>query len=123
MILHYFSVSKLNHLTLVKKHNTIDGGLHEEIAFSLHDSFIQQVEELNRLDEVKSLAKEVLYTYAEKVKQVKDERYSKTITGCKDYIFKHIYEEINHNDIAKYVDLSPKYLSVLFKKEGSRHYR
>lgn len=103
-------------ITLVSR-ASIEGGLHEEIAFSLHDSFIQQVEELNRLDEVRSLAREVLYTFAEKVKQVKDERYSKTITACKDYIYKHIYEEINHNDIANKVELSPKYLSALFKKE------
>jgi YSIRK-targeted surface antigen transcriptional regulator len=103
-------------ITLVSR-ASIDGGLHEEMAFSLHDRFIQKVEELNRLDEVKSLAKEVLYTYAEKVKQIKEEQYSKTITACKDYIYKHIYEEINHNDIANYVDLSPKYLSALFKKE------
>ncbi|MEH7490633.1 helix-turn-helix domain-containing protein [Neobacillus niacini] len=103
-------------ITLVSR-ASIEGGLHEEIAFSLHDSFIQQVEELNRLDEVKSLAREVLYTFANKVKQVKDERYSKTITTCKDYIYKHIYEEINHNDIAHKVELSPKYLSALFKKE------
>lgn len=112
--------SNKNHIitliTLVSR-AAIDGGLHEEVAFSLHDRFIQQVEELNRLDEIRSLAGDVLYTFAEKVKQVKDERYSKTITTCKDYIYKHIYDDINHNDIANKVELSPKYLSYLFKKE------
>ncbi|WP_078549535.1 helix-turn-helix domain-containing protein [Litchfieldia alkalitelluris] len=103
-------------ITLVSR-ASMDGGLHEEIAFSLHDSFIQHLEELQRLDDVRSLARDVLYTYAEKVKQVKDERYSITITKCKDYIFKHIYEEISHNDVARVADLSQKYLSVLFKKE------
>lgn len=103
-------------ITLVSR-ASIDGGLHEDIAFSLHDSFIQHVEELDRLDDVRRLAREVLLTFAEKVKQIKDARYSKTITTCKDYIYKHVYEDINHNDIANYVELSPKYLSVLFKKE------
>lgn len=112
--------SNKNHIitliTLVSR-AAIDGGLHEEVAFSLHDRFIQQVEELNRLDEIRALAGDVLYTFAEKVKQVKAERYSKTITICKDYIYKHIYDEINHNEIANKVELSPKYLSFLFKKE------
>lgn len=112
--------SNKNHIitliTLVSR-AAIDGGLHEEVAFSLHDRFIQQVEELNRLDEIRRLAGDVLYTFAEKVKQVKDERYSKTITTCKDFIYKHIYDVINHNDIANKVELSPKYLSFLFKKE------
>ncbi len=103
-------------VTLVSR-ASIEGGVHEEVAFSLHDSFIQQLEELNRLDEVRSMAKDVLYTFTEKVKQVKDDRYSKTITLCKNYIYKHIYEEFSHDDLAKKVELSPKYLSVLFKKE------
>ncbi|MBU7591127.1 helix-turn-helix domain-containing protein [Metabacillus halosaccharovorans] len=103
-------------ITLVSR-ASIDGGLHDEIALSLQDRYIQQVEELDRIDEVKLLAKEVIYTYTEKVQEVKNERYSKTVTACKDYIYKHLYDEISHDDLAKYVELSPKYLSVLFKKE------
>lgn len=103
-------------ITLVSR-ASIDGGLHDEIALSLHDRYIQQVEEIDRIDEVKLLAKEVIYTYTEKVQEVKNERYSKTITSCQDFIYKHIYDEISHDDLAKYIELSPKYLSVLFKKE------
>ncbi|GAE31536.1 helix-turn-helix domain-containing protein [Alkalihalobacillus hemicellulosilyticus] len=112
--------SNKNHIitmiTLVSR-ASIDGGLHEEVAFSLHDSFIQQLEELNRLDDIRMLARDVLYTFARKVKQVKNDRHSRTITICKDYIFKYIYEDLTHEQIAKRVELSPKYLSVLFKKE------
>jgi len=103
-------------ITLVSR-ASIEGGLNEEIAFSLHDNFIQQLEELNRLDNVRLLAGDILYTFANKVKQIKEERYSKTIINCKDFIYEHIYEEISHDDIARKVNLSPKYLSVLFKKE------
>ncbi|WP_139991497.1 helix-turn-helix domain-containing protein [Paenibacillus paridis] len=112
--------SNKNHIitliTLVTR-ASIEGGLLEEIAFSLHDSFIQQLEELNRLDELRNLARDVLYTFAEKVKQAKNEQHSKKITACKEYIYKHIYEDISHNDIANWVGLSPKYLSTLFRKE------
>ncbi|MBT2291844.1 helix-turn-helix domain-containing protein [Paenibacillus albidus] len=112
--------SNKNHIitliTIVSR-ASIEGGLHEEIALSLHNRFIQQVEEMDTLDEIRELAKEVLYIYAKKVRQAKNECYSKTITTCKDYIYKHIYENISHNDIARTVGLSPKYLSVLFKKE------
>ncbi|HWJ79607.1 MULTISPECIES: helix-turn-helix domain-containing protein [Bacillaceae] len=115
-----FIRSNKNHIitliTLVSR-ASIEGGLHDEIAFSLHDRFIQQVEEVNTIDETRELAKEVLYTFAVKVQQAKNERYSKTITTCKDYIYKHIYDDISHNDIANKAELSPKYLSVLFKKE------
>lgn len=120
-------LSKSSYLRSIKNHvitlitlisrTSMEGGLHEDVAFSLHDKFIQELEELTRLDEVRRLAKEVIYTYTERVQEVKNERYSKTITRCKNYIFTNIYGEINHEGIANAVELSPKYLSVLFKKE------
>ncbi|MEH7490643.1 helix-turn-helix domain-containing protein [Neobacillus niacini] len=103
-------------ITLVTR-SAIDGGLHPEIAFTLSDTYIQRVEELNHDGEIKRLAREVLYTFTEKVLQTKNERFSKTITTCKNYIYNHLYEEINHDDLAELVDLHPNYLSVLFKKE------
>lgn len=112
--------SNKNHIIILitlASRAAIEGGFHEENAHSLHNRYIQQVEELDSLDEIRDLAKEVLYTYAKKVRQAKIERYSKTIVTCKDYIYKHIYENISHNDIARTVGLSPKYLSALFKKE------
>ncbi|KUP23526.1 helix-turn-helix domain-containing protein [Paenibacillus sp. DMB5] len=115
----YFRSNKNHIITLITlvSRAAIEGGLHEEVAFSLHDRFIQQLEEANTLEGIRELAKEVLYTYAEQVRQVKNERFSKTVTTCKDYIYKHIYENISHDDIARKADLSPKYLSVLFKRE------
>lgn len=103
-------------ITLVSR-AAIEGGLNEDLAYSLHDSFIQNLEEMYRLEEVKGVAREVLSTFTKNVKQIKDENYSKTIIFCKDYIYKHIYQQINHDDIAQKVDLSPKYLSILFKRE------
>ena len=96
---------------------SIEGGLDHEIAILLRDEFILQLEELNRVDETRKLGRKVLYTFTEKVLQVKNERYSKTIVTCRNYISKHVYEKINHNDITQMIELSPKYLSVLFRKE------
>lgn len=104
-------------LTTLVSRASIEGGLQEELAYSLHDRYILQLEELNRLDDVKRLGRTVAFNFAKKVKEVKDERYSQTITACKAYIDKHIYQEFNHDDVANHVDLSPKYLSVLFKQE------
>jgi YesN/AraC family two-component response regulator len=103
-------------ITLVTR-SAIDGGLHPEIAFTLSDTYIQRVEELNNDSEIKRLAREVLHTFTEKVLQIKNERFSKTITTCKNYIYNHLYEEITHDDLAELVELHPNYLSVLFKKE------
>ncbi len=95
----------------------IEGGLASETAFSLSDTYIQRLEELNDIEKMKQLAEEVRYTFTKKVHEVKNERFTKTITSCKNYIHRHLYEEINHGDIADHVKISPTYLSFLFKKE------
>ncbi|GIP16154.1 AraC family transcriptional regulator [Paenibacillus montaniterrae] len=95
----------------------IEGGLQDELACSLHENFIVQLEQLNRLDEVRNFTPAALYTFVKKVKQIKEERYSATISACKNFIDKHIYQKFSHDDLANHVDLSPKYLSVLFKQE------
>ena len=96
---------------------SMDGGLNSEIAYTLSDIFIQQLEEISEINEIDKLLEEALCTFAEKVLRVREQRYSKTITTCQNYIFKHLYEEISHVELAKVVELNPNYLSVLFKKE------
>lgn len=95
----------------------IDGGLHSEIAFSLSDSYIQRLEDLYSIEDIESLQIEAMFTFTEKVRQVKDEQYSGTITRCKDFIYSHRHEKITHNDVANFVQLSHSYLSTLFKEE------
>lgn len=95
----------------------IDGGLHSEIAYTLSDIFIQRVEELNTPDEVAGLLENALCTFAERVSKVREQRYSKPVTACQNYIFNHLYQEISHGELAEAVKLNPNYLSVLFKKE------
>jgi YesN/AraC family two-component response regulator len=96
---------------------SIEGGLHYEIALTLSDNFIQRLEDFTNFNDINNLLFEVIYTFTKKVRQVKHERYSKTITNCTNYIFNHLYENINHKTLSKLLDLSPNYLSALFKKE------
>jgi len=103
-------------ITLVTR-AAIDGGLSSETAFSLSDTYIQRLEELNTFEKIKQLAEEVRYSFTKKVHEVKNERFTKTIISCTKYIHQHLYEEINHGDIANHAGISPTYLSFLFKKE------
>lgn len=104
-------------LTTLVTRAALEGGLHPEIAFTLSDTFIQRLEDLNTIDEVRSLAGEVLYTFTNKVRQIKSEKYTKRITICINYMYQHLYEEITLDQLAELIGVSPKYLSTLFKKE------
>ncbi|MEH7490687.1 helix-turn-helix domain-containing protein [Neobacillus niacini] len=96
---------------------SIDGGLHPEMAFSLSDGYIQRLEDLKTIKEIDQLQGEAFFTFTERVHHVKEDRFSKTISTCKNYIYTNRYEKISHDDVANQVELSHSYLSILFKKE------
>jgi AraC-like DNA-binding protein len=95
----------------------INGGLHSEVAFSLSDSYIQRLEDLSTIKDIDDLQMEAIFTLTSKVAEVKEEQYSNTIVKCKNLIYSNRFEKITHEDVANHVQLSPSYLSVLFKKE------
>lgn len=103
-------------ITLVSR-AAIDGGLPYDISYSLSNTFIIRLEELNKVSDIKQLAWEVLLTFTEKVAQIKNNQYSKSTIICKNYILNHLYEDIELNELAELIGLSSKYLSAQFKKE------
>ncbi|CAM3606570.1 helix-turn-helix domain-containing protein [Marinicrinis lubricantis] len=97
--------------------SAMEGGLHPEIAYTLSDVFIQQVEEVHQINDINHLVEEAMCAFAEKVLGAKEESSSRIVTVCKNYIFKHLYDSISLNDLADHTKLNPSYLSKLFKKE------
>ncbi|ETT32929.1 AraC family transcriptional regulator [Paenibacillus sp. FSL R7-269] len=95
----------------------IEGGLHSEISFSVSDLYIQRLEELRTEKEIDQLCLVAFFELTEKVAQVKEARYSKTVTTCKNYIYDQRFSRITHESIAGHAGISPNYLSVIFKKE------
>lgn len=95
----------------------IAGGLHPEIAYTLGDIYIQEMEELHTVKDVEIFIENAICEFAERVNKNKRQQYSKPISYCQDYIFKHLYENISLSVLAEHVSMNPKYLSNLFKKE------
>jgi YSIRK-targeted surface antigen transcriptional regulator len=95
----------------------IEGGLSSELAFTISDSYIQRVEEMNNVSEVMNLQYKMLGDFTERVHRVKEHNYSKTIIKCQNYIFQHLYEDITLAQLAELSGISSNYLSELFKKE------
>ncbi|MEH7419385.1 helix-turn-helix domain-containing protein [Neobacillus drentensis] len=95
----------------------MDGGLYPEIAYSLSDMYIQRLEELQDINEVKKLQAKAMEDFADRVHFSNKEHYSKPISICQNYIFNHVYENITLTSLSEIVELTPNYLSSLFKKE------
>ncbi|MBH0356840.1 helix-turn-helix domain-containing protein [Bacillus toyonensis] len=103
-------------ITLAARY-AIDGNLPTDIAFSLSFLYIQTLEQLDEINSVERLIEDALCTFADRVKEYNAQKYSNTITTCINYISKNIYDRIFLNELANHLDISPNYLSKLFKKE------
>jgi YesN/AraC family two-component response regulator len=95
----------------------MDGGLYPEIAYTLSDLFIQNLEELNESKAVSQFLENALLEFAVRVEKSKKNKYSKPINSCQSYIFTHLYGDITLSHLAEIASMNPSYLSVLFKKE------
>ena len=97
----------------------IDGGLESELAYSLSDSYIQNIEYLYEMKDLLNLENKMYCDFADNVLKSKKLSYSKSIIFCQNYILNHLYEEISLFELSQFVGLSKKYLSGLFSKEVS----
>lgn len=103
-------------ITLATRY-AIDGNLPSEIAFSLSELYIQALEQLDNMYSINRVIEDALCTFADHVKEYNSKKYSNMITLCLDYINRNIYREVSLNDLAKLLNITPTYLSRLFKKE------
>lgn len=105
--------------TLVTRY-AIEGGLEEEAAFTLSDIYIKRMENCRTLYELNLLNEKMALDFTSRVskaKALKQFNYTKTVKKCIDYISRNIHQKITLDALAKEVNLTPKYLSALFRKE------
>lgn len=96
----------------------VEGGMELEQAFRLSDFYILKMDACTSIEAISKLHKEMALDYTRKMLLVKKSSVlSKPIVQCMDYIYSHINRRITVEELAEHADLSPSYLSRLFKKE------
>lgn len=96
---------------------SVEGGLYPEIAYTMSDVYIQQVEDSNDTNQINLSVNKFFFQLIDRLNSTKSSNQSKHIILCKNYIFNHIFEKITIQQLAKLVHLNPTYLSQTFKKE------
>lgn len=102
----------------------IEGGVHSEVAFSLSDSYIQEMEKIKDMEKLEHLFFESKIHFTNLVKESKFNKINTNlyhdehpfVSKCKDYVWAHMHEKISVNVIATQIKISPNYLSDLFRK-------
>lgn len=101
----------------------IRGGIMPEIAFSLSDAIIQEVEEINDISRLNELITALKFHYAQMVKELRESNEGSALTTsnyhiekCKNYISAHLHGKLTLTKIARTLSLNPSYLSDLFHR-------
>lgn len=110
-------------LVTLASRTAIRGGLSPELSFSLSDSYIQQIEEINDINTLLLFSRQMEYQYTSLVHEIKEQKKHSDkdkknphIEQCKDYIFSHLHDRITVDEIAGALGYHPDYLSHLFKQ-------
>lgn len=96
----------------------IEGGLPAETAYTLSDIYIQQLDLCKKEDEITDLHQKIVFEYANRMKKLKKKnQLSVPVTRTMDYIYDHLQEKIQLEQLARITNLNKSYLCTLFKKE------
>lgn len=96
----------------------IRGGLSEEIAFNMSDSFCQCADQASDIPQIHRIVFSMLTEYCRKVKESQGRRaLSLPVLKCLDYISVHLHESISIEEISAHCNLCSRSLSLRFKAE------
>ena len=96
----------------------IEGGMNVSTAYNLSDFYIQKADYLKTVKEVSDLHPVMCMDYAKRMQTLRKQKVcSLPIARCIDYIYDHLHTKITLESLSGLVNLSPTYLSRLFKKE------
>lgn len=99
----------------------IEGNVNPEVAYSIADYYIQQVEGLSNLERVSELVHIMFFDFTERVSSVvKAVNYSKLINDTLTYVNEHLIEDINTIDLASSLYCNKEYLLKKFRQETGK---
>lgn len=104
-------------VAMITRH-CVEAGIELEQAYRLSDFYILKMDSMTTTEDIAALHDSMVLDFTGKMLLIKKQSIiSKSITMCIEYVYNHIHDRITIEDLAAYTDLSPSYLSRLFKKE------
>lgn len=98
--------------------SAIKGGLNPELAFSMSDAFIRNIEDnLTEPVKIEKATRDAEFEFAKAVHCLRGKKTDNPLVEqVKDYIFCHSHEPIRVSEIADAVGVTPNYLSEQFSQ-------
>lgn len=110
-------VSRVIFTTLCSR-AAMEGGVSPEVAYTRADNYVQDIINAKTVTEVSNIGKSLYEDFVQLVhKQRTNQKYSKPVQNCCDYIENHLGEPISISLLAQRIGYSDYYLSRKFKAE------
>jgi YesN/AraC family two-component response regulator len=104
-------------LVAVVSRAIIEHGAESESIFFISDYFLNEIEQANNNKDLERIMNQIITEYCKVTKETLSESHSPIIQRCLHIINIRTYEHCTVEGIANSLNLSPDYLSLLFKKE------
>ena len=96
----------------------VEAGMELEQAYRLSDFYILKMDSCTTIQSISQLHTDMALDFTGKMLLLKkSSAISKPIIRCIDFVYNNIGSRITIKELAEYTELSPSYLSRLFKKE------
>ena len=98
--------------------SAIRGGILPEIAFTMVDGYVQELEEISNVGEAYALTRKAQIDFCRLVKeQNRQENSNPIVLHCKKLILQRLHKKIRAEELAKELKVNISHLSRLFAKE------
>lgn len=97
-----------------------EGGVHPIYIDDLSSKFAVKIEQLNSIDAIRDLMSEMLKSYCRLVRKHSTKQYSSTVQKTIALIEYDITSNLSLSSLASLQNISPGYLSTIFKKETGK---
>lgn len=101
----------------------IAGGINSEIAFTMSDSYIRQIEEEDDWTNIFAIGRLAAEKYTQMVRELKDRDRSTNsllVDRCLTLIFRSLHGKVVVKELAKTLDVNPDYLSRIFREQTGK---
>ncbi|WP_195486597.1 AraC family transcriptional regulator [Lacticaseibacillus paracasei] len=93
----------------------VDAGVLPEVSYRLSDHYIQSVEKLKQIDDLRNFILSIGTTFIHQIQRADRIGTLPIVSKTRDYISKHLHQQITNSTIAAAVGVSTPYLSRLFR--------
>ena len=109
-------------LVVLLSRAAVRGGADAEQIFGMNYQYIKRIDSFTSVDAIASWLSRIIVKFSELVFDMRDIKHADAIQGAMQYVRENYQNKLSLDETAERVNLSPSYLSKLFKKELNQNF-